>query len=205
MSSTLRDSDIVCGRGGLANKHPGNRMLRRICAENKDMYQSTLNPTHKQLLVTSIIMSIEHHGGRFVTQTKNGWEQISDKKKKGKTSQLLREVEAPTCSQTKRRKRTSPQEDYFQTEEVPSKSPDIIPPEEIPDLKLLEEEAVTEDFAEFLMGILPSEKENIELVTPGLDSELLDLIPLDADQEYAFENNKEYQHLCHGLLSVLSN
>lgn len=93
---TLQDSDVVCGRGGLANKHPGNRMLRRICCENKVLYQSSMNPTHKQCLILSILMAIQQHGGRFVARTKDGrWEVISDKKAKEKTAQLLRESDVP--------------------------------------------------------------------------------------------------------------
>lgn len=94
-SPTLKDCDVVCGRGGLANKHSGNILLRRICCENKKLYQASNNPTHKQCLILSIVMAIQQNGGRFVVRTKAGWEEIADKKAKEKTAQLLRESEAP--------------------------------------------------------------------------------------------------------------
>jgi hypothetical protein len=209
MNSSLRDSDVVCGRGGLAIKHHGNSMLRRICAENKDIYQSSTNPSHKHSLIASIIMSIEYYGGRFVKKTKNGWEEISEKKKKEKTSQLLREIDAPvrngTSSNTKRRKFSKSQvqiHSNIQTVEQ-SKLPDVIPPERSAKLQ----EPVADDFAEFLMDLLPSEKEarySKPAYSMRAEIDFLDLIPLEAD-EFAFENNKDYQDLCHRLVSVLSS
>jgi len=97
----LKDSDIVCGRGGLANKHPGNRLLRRICNENRTLYQSSMNPYYKQCLILSILTAIQRNGGRFLARTKTGgWNEISDKKAKEKTAQLLRESEDPNSSTT---------------------------------------------------------------------------------------------------------
>ncbi|KAL3944757.1 MAG: hypothetical protein SGBAC_001176 [Bacillariaceae sp.] len=91
----LKDSDIVCGRGGLANKHPGNRLLRRICNENRELYQCSMNPVYKQCLILSIFTAIQQNGGSFLTRTKDGsWQEISDKKAKEKTAQLLRENES---------------------------------------------------------------------------------------------------------------
>jgi len=91
----LQDYDIVCGRGGLANKHPGNRLLRRICNENRELYQCSMNPVYKQCLILSIFTAIQQNGGSFLTRTKHGsWEEISDKKAKEKTAQLLRENES---------------------------------------------------------------------------------------------------------------
>ncbi|CAJ1945255.1 unnamed protein product [Cylindrotheca closterium] len=95
MGLVLKDSDIVCGRGGLANKHPGNRLLRRICHENRGLYQNSAmdSPNYKHCLILSIFTAIQQNGGRFVTRGKDGWKEISDKKAKEKTAQLLRESE----------------------------------------------------------------------------------------------------------------
>ncbi|CAJ1943267.1 unnamed protein product [Cylindrotheca closterium] len=136
----LKDADVVCGRGGLANKHPGNRILRRICSENKSLYQSTMNPAHKQCLIASILMAIQQHGGRFVSRTKSGlWEEISDKKAKEKTAQLLRESDAPITSMTSKPMtiaRTKPvvtmdssRNDYMTQTEAQLHQPMLIPPE----------------------------------------------------------------------------
>ena len=142
-TTELNNCDVVCGRGGLANKHPGNRMLRRICNENKSLYQSTMNPAHKQCLIASILMAIQQHGGRFVSRTKSGcWEQISDKKAKEKTAQLLRESDAPittitskpvTMAQTKpvvTMDTSSNDYDYMSQTEASLNQPMLIPPEQ---------------------------------------------------------------------------
>ncbi|KAL3944758.1 MAG: hypothetical protein SGBAC_001177 [Bacillariaceae sp.] len=95
----LRDCDIVCGRGGLANKHPGNRLLRRICNKNRELYQSSLNPVYKHCMIVSIFTAIQQNGGSFVTRTKDGsWKEISDKQAKEKTAQLLRELESSSST-----------------------------------------------------------------------------------------------------------
>lgn len=98
----LQDCDVACGRGGLANKHPGNRLLRRICNENKTLYQSSTNPIYKQCLILSILKATEKNGGRFLARTKKGWTPIPDKKAKDKIAQLLREAsEDPSAIATK--------------------------------------------------------------------------------------------------------
>lgn len=88
----LNNSDIVCGRGGLANKHPGNRLLRRICNENKGLYHSSTDANFKQCLIVSILTAIQqNNGGRFLTRQKGEWKEISEKKAKEKVAQLLRD------------------------------------------------------------------------------------------------------------------
>jgi hypothetical protein len=80
---------VLCGRGGLSNNHPGNRIFRRIVQENKRIYHSFENPTKKQLLVSSIIKAINLHGGRFVRKERDVWVEISYKATCLKTSQIL--------------------------------------------------------------------------------------------------------------------
>jgi hypothetical protein len=90
----VRETDVLCGRGGLSNKHAGNRMFRRIVQENKKIYQSFENPSKKQLMVSSIIKAIKLHGGRFVRKERNEWVEISYKATCLKTSQILRELDS---------------------------------------------------------------------------------------------------------------
>jgi len=89
----VREYDVLCGRGGLANNHPGNRLFRRIIKENKEIYQElSENAVRKQILVSSIIKAIQHHGGRFLRRKVNGnWSEITLKEARAKASQALRE------------------------------------------------------------------------------------------------------------------
>ena len=85
------NSDVLCGRGGLSNKHPGNRLFRRLVQENKTVYQLTIGPSHKQFLVMSIMEAIHNQGGRFIRQEGGNWVEISRRQVAIKTSQALRE------------------------------------------------------------------------------------------------------------------
>ena len=98
LTAAANDSDVLCGRGGLSNKHPGNRMFRRLVNANKPTYQKCLNPAHKQLLVISIIKAIQRHGGRFVRKQGQSWTEIPHKDACVKTSQALRENDTPASS-----------------------------------------------------------------------------------------------------------
>jgi len=91
--ASVREYDVLCGRGGLANNHPGNRLFRRIIKENKEIYQElSENTARKQMLVSSIIKAIQHHGGRFLRRQVNGkWSEITPKEARAKASQALRE------------------------------------------------------------------------------------------------------------------
>ena len=91
----IRNSDCLFGRGGLANKHPGNILFRRVVAENKDVYQSCKKKTHKHFLAISIIASVEQIGGRFLKrdETTRKWVKTTRKEAISKTTQALRETE----------------------------------------------------------------------------------------------------------------
>jgi hypothetical protein len=92
----VKENDVLCGRGGLSNQHPGNRMFRRVANENKELYQKCDNSSHKHLLVVSIIRAIHHHGGRFVKKHEDSWVEIAHKEACVKTSQALRESSEPS-------------------------------------------------------------------------------------------------------------
>jgi hypothetical protein len=88
---TVTDSDVLCGRGGLSNQHPGNRLFRRIINENKHIYQKCDNSTHRRLLIISIVSSIRQLGGRFLRKQGAIWTKTSYKEACLKTSQAMRE------------------------------------------------------------------------------------------------------------------
>eukprot|EP00980_Cylindrotheca_fusiformis_P009676 scaffold2141_cov120-Cylindrotheca_fusiformis.AAC.11 len=90
-----RDFDVLCGRGGLINKHPGNVVYRKIVDHNKPFYQS-VHKKHRILVSQSIVQSIVNFGGRFMTMGKGKvWTEIGYKRAVQKTSQALRERPSP--------------------------------------------------------------------------------------------------------------
>eukprot|EP00934_Nitzschia_sp_Nitz4_P006394 Nitzschia sp. Nitz4//scaffold133_size116822//115273//115995//NITZ4_003830-RA/size116822-processed-gene-0.71-mRNA-1//-1//CDS//3329535465//6384//frame0 len=104
----VRDFDVLCGRGGFANNHPGNKLFRCIIRENKGIYHELSEDIQgKRMLVSSIIKAIEHHGGRFLRKTTppgssdGHWVEISHKAACSKTSQALREQDPNSTSSTK--------------------------------------------------------------------------------------------------------
>jgi len=87
-----RDSDVLCGRGGAALRHPGNQTYRRLVNLNKGLYITCLK-TEKLKISRSIVAAIREQNGRFLERDakKGSWFDIGDKKAVEKTSQALRE------------------------------------------------------------------------------------------------------------------
>jgi hypothetical protein len=87
-----KDVDVLCGRGGLINKHPGNIVYRKVVDYNKPFYQN-VHKKHRILVSQSIVQSILNFGGRFLILGAKGktWIEIGYKRAVQKTSQALRE------------------------------------------------------------------------------------------------------------------
>mmetsp|Transcript_110039 Transcript_110039/g.164687 ORF Transcript_110039/g.164687 Transcript_110039/m.164687 type:complete len:571 (+) Transcript_110039:101-1813(+) len=87
-----RESDVLCGRGGAALRHPGNQTYRRLVNLNKGLYITCLK-TEKLKISRSIVAAIREQRGRFLERDvkKGTWYDIGDKKAIEKTSQALRE------------------------------------------------------------------------------------------------------------------
>lgn len=87
-----RDTDVLCGRGGAALRHPGNQTYRRLVNLNKGLYITCLK-TEKLKISRSIVAAIREQNGRFLEKdaSKGSWFDIGDKKAIEKTSQALRE------------------------------------------------------------------------------------------------------------------
>ena len=85
--------DVLCGRGGLINKHPGNVAYRRVVESNKKTYHSC-KKTYKNLLAISIVEAVARQNppGRFLARDSSGlWLNIGRARAIQKTSQALRE------------------------------------------------------------------------------------------------------------------
>mmetsp|Transcript_28872 Transcript_28872/g.44380 ORF Transcript_28872/g.44380 Transcript_28872/m.44380 type:complete len:474 (+) Transcript_28872:176-1597(+) len=86
------DTDVLCGRGGAALRHPGNQTYRRLVSLNKGLYITCLK-AEKLKISKSIVAAIREQKGRFLERdsSDNTWYDIGDKKAMEKTSQALRE------------------------------------------------------------------------------------------------------------------
>lgn len=106
MITKISDNDIICGRRGVALRHPGNIMYRKIVNMNKELYATC--PKNEKLNVSkSVVAAMRDVGGRFLERedgkTSNDldeydedgkpiiWRDIGDKRAIEKTSQALRE------------------------------------------------------------------------------------------------------------------
>mmetsp|Transcript_27702 Transcript_27702/g.40891 ORF Transcript_27702/g.40891 Transcript_27702/m.40891 type:complete len:552 (-) Transcript_27702:181-1836(-) len=92
-----RVNDVLCGRGGYINSHPGNERFRQLVEKRKRVYLSARFKQEKRLVANSIVSDIRDNKGRFLAKnTSTGeWHDIGDEKSRDKTSQALRE-NAPT-------------------------------------------------------------------------------------------------------------
>jgi hypothetical protein len=87
--------DILCGRGGLSNTHPGNAWFRTMIRVNRPLYKSSAK--HVKLLVAKSIVRhalTQKPPCRFLERKSDGpWYKITNKRAIDKTSQALRERE----------------------------------------------------------------------------------------------------------------
>jgi len=88
------DNDVLSGRGGRTNGHPGNISFREIVKEKKEEYIKA-RKRHKPLIAREIVDNIRQKQppGRFLKKDKitSFWKDIGNKKAVEKTSQALRE------------------------------------------------------------------------------------------------------------------
>mmetsp|Transcript_26791 Transcript_26791/g.53449 ORF Transcript_26791/g.53449 Transcript_26791/m.53449 type:complete len:345 (+) Transcript_26791:283-1317(+) len=89
-------NDVIFGRGGLANKNPGNIQFRHIVSRYRASYLSapkSEKPRYTEMIVNYIRHSLKPPG-RFIRRddARGGcWEDAGDKKAREKVSQALRE------------------------------------------------------------------------------------------------------------------
>ena len=92
MMATIGSNDVLCGRGGATNNHPGNKRFRAIVAHHMPEYLAA-RKKEKSIIAQQIVDHIKKQGGRFLKRSdgNNTWVEVSDKKATEKTSQALRE------------------------------------------------------------------------------------------------------------------
>lgn len=97
----VRPTDILCGRGGRSNHHPGNKRYRQIVGNIKFAYQQCPAKTLKTDLSQAIVENCYSYGARFVKQEGGGKDDdggryyvLTKAEARKKTSQALRETKA---------------------------------------------------------------------------------------------------------------
>src|SRR5210317_1670422 len=85
-------NDVLCGRGGGTNVHPGNRRFRDLINANRRAYLKA-RKNDKPAISRSIVRTIREMNGRFLRKDeKQGlWFEIGDDGAREKTSQALRQ------------------------------------------------------------------------------------------------------------------
>lgn len=84
--------DVLSGRGGGTNVHPGNRNFRDLINLHRRAYLKA-RKNDKPAISRAIVRSVREHNGRFLKkEEKNGlWVEIGDEAAREKTSQALRQ------------------------------------------------------------------------------------------------------------------
>lgn len=118
----LTSRDVVLGRGGLANHHPGNKWFRSIVSQYQMEYCS-LRKLDKKQLARNLVSYLRHCGGRFVSKCKSSssgcsgndhdndddtYHEVGDERAIIKTSQTLREGTSGVIRQTLQENLTDP-------------------------------------------------------------------------------------------------
>ena len=85
-------NDVLCGRGGGTNVHPGNRRFRDLINANRRAYLNA-RKNDKPAISRSIVRTVRELNGRFLKKDdKLGlWFEIGDDGAREKTSQALRQ------------------------------------------------------------------------------------------------------------------
>eukprot|EP00551_Chaetoceros_affinis_P013197 CAMPEP_0203686462 /NCGR_PEP_ID=MMETSP0090-20130426/49071_1 /ASSEMBLY_ACC=CAM_ASM_001088 /TAXON_ID=426623 /ORGANISM="Chaetoceros affinis, Strain CCMP159" /LENGTH=1187 /DNA_ID=CAMNT_0050555687 /DNA_START=453 /DNA_END=4016 /DNA_ORIENTATION=+ len=92
-STNVTINDVLCGRGGLTNNHPGNVFFRSLVRNRQEAYLFA-SKRDKALVAHGIVDVIRNlkPPGRFLKKDKKDiWVEIGNKKSREKTSQALRE------------------------------------------------------------------------------------------------------------------
>ncbi|KAL7575876.1 hypothetical protein ACA910_003190 [Epithemia clementina (nom. ined.)] len=89
--ATIRDNDVLLGRGGQTNKHFGNKRYRSIVLDHQGEYLQA-RKKDKIVIARKIVAIVHQNGGRFLKLgATSQWEEVPDERAQAKTSQALRE------------------------------------------------------------------------------------------------------------------
>ena len=88
------EKDVLFGRGGRGNHHPGNKKYRALVRSYKKKYKNTRCKQAKTAMAKQITEQINESGGRFLLFNKEigAWVEVPKLRARTKVSQALRET-----------------------------------------------------------------------------------------------------------------
>ena len=87
---TIRDTDVLFGRGRGMSKHPGNARFRKLVDQHVPQYEKA-GKYEKTSIAENIVNIIKQSDGRFLRLGKSGeWESVSDEAARNKVSHAFR-------------------------------------------------------------------------------------------------------------------
>ncbi|KAL3822591.1 hypothetical protein ACHAXA_011510 [Cyclostephanos tholiformis] len=111
--TTPHPTDVLCGRGGRINSHPGNVRFRSLVEMNRRRYLDVMTrKAEKARIAASIVACVRAHGGgggggggRFLKEdaASGTWIEIGDERAIKKTGQALRECAPELRAQEQQR------------------------------------------------------------------------------------------------------
>jgi len=96
------DEDVLFGRGGRTNHHPGNKRLRDIVQKYRDTYHQAKKvdkPKVSKLIVSALRSAIPPSRFLRMNEDTAQWEDVGDKRAAEKVSQTLREKDKSARSE----------------------------------------------------------------------------------------------------------
>jgi hypothetical protein len=106
-TSQVTPQDVLCGRGGVTNSHPGNIAFRRLVQQFRGEY--VMAPKHQKMILAKQMVDMirTEWSGRFLKKVdKDYYQDIGDDQACSKVAQTLREGFAQRMREELRRKAT---------------------------------------------------------------------------------------------------
>jgi len=98
------DKDVLLGRGGKSNHHPGNLRYRAEIYRLQERYKKTDDKEEKTNISERLVLDVQKYGGNFLENDDNGWYIIDIIVARRKVSQALREDKDPEKRRAKRQR-----------------------------------------------------------------------------------------------------
>jgi len=98
------EKDVLMGRGGKSNHHPGNMRYRAEIARLQEHYKKTNDKDEKTNISERLVLGVQSYGGNFLEKDENGWYIIDIVVARRKVSQALREDKDPEKRRAKRQR-----------------------------------------------------------------------------------------------------
>eukprot|EP00537_Pseudo-nitzschia_pungens_P015036 CAMPEP_0172398192 /NCGR_PEP_ID=MMETSP1061-20121228/34598_1 /TAXON_ID=37318 /ORGANISM="Pseudo-nitzschia pungens, Strain cf. pungens" /LENGTH=364 /DNA_ID=CAMNT_0013130595 /DNA_START=277 /DNA_END=1371 /DNA_ORIENTATION=+ len=99
------EKDVLMGRGGKSNHHPGNAKYRAQVDKFEGRYKDTDDKEEKARISKELVRTVKEYGGNFLEKDDTGcWYVIDDAVAHRKVSQALREDKDPEKRKAKRQR-----------------------------------------------------------------------------------------------------